>query len=497
MKYPAISVLLVVAAAWSAVGCGSESSSTTPADGAAGTVGSAAGGTPAANIGGSATGSGGLDSAAGGTGGLPEATGGVGGVMDPSSAGGAMPVGATGGGVATGGSVATGGTVAVGGSVAAGGTADAAGGSAAGGASSGGTAPASGGTDTGGSSAAGGDAGSSGVGGSVATGGTGATGSGGTGTGGASTIPSGPVLRVDFDMSGRPEGEVNELGYTPWPVETATSITITLDDVGILLRTVGAGTALTSSWYKAGVQAPYYARLVNDGVTVEDGTAGAEIEMVLSGLPAGTHTLLVYHNNVDNPETNTFAPVDILVDGNLVVDGLVPSARALANVDAEFSYFEFEAQSGQDVVVSFRADPSAGASNANVILNGFELNTPNAALQATNPVPAHGDEHVDADTGSLTLSWTAATTGVSHDVYFGTDLAALEAADTSSPLFMGNQTATTACGWGQEPRSMGWACKGAITASSTTAPSAGPSMRRSAHVPARTSRCSGRCSRRR
>jgi hypothetical protein len=77
------------------------------------------------------------------------------------------------------------------------------------------------------------------------------------------------------------------------------------------------------------------------------------------------------------------------------------------------------------------------------MLNGFELNTPNIALQATNPVPADGDEHVDADDGAITLGWTAAKTAPSHDVYFGEDRAAVTSATHASAEFRGNQTKTT------------------------------------------------------
>lgn len=330
-------------------------------------------------------------------------------------------------------------------------TSGGAGSEAPGGSGNGGTSVGAGGSNTsqggltgaGTSSAIGGS--SAGTGG-VPPGAVGGSGNGGTsvGAGGsAGAITLLPIVKVDFDMSGRPEDEVSEPGYTPWPVETASVTSMTLENVEFELSSVGAGTEVTSDWYKAGVQAPYYARLVDDGLTVEGGEAGAQIQMVLRGLPTGSHSLLVYHNNTPNPDNNTFAPVDVLVDGELVVTGLLPSVRAQSNSAAETSYFQFEAESGSDVVVSFRADTSTGASNANVMINGFELNTPNSAYQATNPSPADRDEHVDADSGSLSLSWNGADHAVSHDVYFGTDLAALSTADHSSPLFMGNQTTTS------------------------------------------------------
>ncbi len=252
------------------------------------------------------------------------------------------------------------------------------------------------------------------------------------------------VVKVDFNMTGRPESEVNEPGYTAWPVAAAASTTMTVSGITFTLTYAGTGgTNLTSNWYKAGVQSPYYARLVDDCITVENGTAGAEIRMTIAGLAAGSHTLLTYHNNVDNPDTNTFSPIDIYVDGSLKTDNLVPTVRATATADARTSYLSFNATSGQSVVIRFVADPSSGASNKNVVINGFELDVPNPASQASAPLPENNDEHVNADAGSVTLRWTGASAAVSHDVYVGASLADVANATRSSSLFKGNQSGTS------------------------------------------------------
>ena len=78
------------------------------------------------------------------------------------------------------------------------------------------------------------------------------------------------------------------------------------------------------------------------------------------------------------------------------------------------------------------------------MINGFELDTPNVAKQATNPTPADGDEHVDCDSGQRDAVVEGRASGAtSHDVYFGEDLTALQSATRTSPLFKGNQTGTT------------------------------------------------------
>ena len=61
-----------------------------------------------------------------------------------------------------------------------------------------------------------------------------------------------------------------------------------------------------------------------------------------------------------------------------------------------------------------------------------------APVKAFNANPAPGAKYQDLD---VTLSWTAATMVISHDVYFGTDQAAVAAG--TGDTFKGNQFATT------------------------------------------------------
>ncbi|MFC5978747.1 T9SS type A sorting domain-containing protein [Flavobacterium salmonis] len=249
-----------------------------------------------------------------------------------------------------------------------------------------------------------------------------------------------PVVKIDFDQSGRQTTEVGEPDYTPWVI-TTNSDTKTVNGVTFTLTRVGdKGDILGTNWYKAGISSPYYARLVCDGVTVKNGTAneGGQIEVKISGLETGTHTLLAFLNAVDSP-VYTFSPIDISVDGNLVINNLIPSVRAVKTADAKSAYLTFQATTGKDVIILFAAERSGSETYKNVMLNGFELNTPNIFNQATNPAPKHNDEHVELSSGNKTLTWTSAINAVSHNIYFGTNLAALEAANTSSPEFKGNQ----------------------------------------------------------
>jgi hypothetical protein len=249
-----------------------------------------------------------------------------------------------------------------------------------------------------------------------------------------------PVVKVDFDQSGRQTAEVSEPDYTPWVVTTSPS-NLTANGVTFTVTRVGdKGDALGSNWFKTGIQAPSYARLVCDGVTVKGTTAneGGQIELRISGLATGTHTLLAFLNVTDS-ETFTYSPIDISVNGSLVMDNVIPSVRALKTANAKSVYLNLQATTGTDVVVLFAAERLTSDTFKNVMLNGFELNTANIFNQATNPTPKHNNEHVELNSGSALLGWTPAINSVSHNIYFGTDLASVDAANTSSTLYKGNQ----------------------------------------------------------
>jgi hypothetical protein len=251
-----------------------------------------------------------------------------------------------------------------------------------------------------------------------------------------------PIVKIDFDQSGRPKAEVNDPDYTAWVIASGNTSSYTENGVTFTISRTGTnGDNLGTNWYKAGIQAPYYARLVCDGLTVKGTTAnlGAQIELKISGLTTGEHTLLAFFNNVDSPTTNTFSPIDISVDGNVVVNNLIPTVRATKTADAASSYLRFQATAGTDVVILIAAETSGTENVKNFIFNGFELNTPNISHQAINPDPKQNNEHVELTSGGKLLQWTAGSGAVSHNIYFGTDLTAVDNATTASPEFKGNQ----------------------------------------------------------
>lgn len=251
-----------------------------------------------------------------------------------------------------------------------------------------------------------------------------------------------PVVKIDFNKSGRNVSEVGEPEYENWQTYTD-PVSNTYEGVTFTLSKSGDnGKGLTSNWYKNGISA---AQLVNDGVLVDGGEDGGAILLTLSGLETGEHTLLVYLNNVDSPDGNTFCPMDIYVNDVLTEDNVVLTTRALSNYDARMVYLTFSAIDGVDVEILFQADVTAGstATNKNVIINGIELNTPNIMAQATEPSPANSDEHVEPINDVVTLSWIADDEAITHNIYFSSDESEISSATTSSASYQGNQSETT------------------------------------------------------
>ncbi|HKX26226.1 MAG TPA: T9SS C-terminal target domain-containing protein [Blastocatellia bacterium] len=267
------------------------------------------------------------------------------------------------------------------------------------------------------------------------------------GTSGAPVPPTG--LTVDINNSGRPILEGNEPTYTPWSASQnwfSGGDTTSANFSGVTVRFTrrgSVGTGLQSGYWKLGVENnAYNVKLASDGIKVNNGDSGAQIEMRISGLSAGGHSVQVYHNDWDNHAPGAVAPLTVSVNGSTVISSLPMSVRATNATQAASSYVTFTAVPGEDVVILFQSRNTATYNN--VYINGFEIDTANAKMRATNPVPSNADEHANADTGSLTLSWGAAPAGVaSHDLYFGTSRDAVAAAMRYSPEFKGNLTSAS------------------------------------------------------
>ena len=170
-----------------------------------------------------------------------------------------------------------------------------------------------------------------------------------------------------------------------------------------------------------------------DGI-VSDKNGGG-MDMVISGLAPGKHTITTYHNEGRNVSPASFS---LAVDGVMQIKNFEPSDHATNDYEIASTFFEVTATSGKDVVLHFQ--PDAAGSNLSLVINGFEIDSPNPHTKAVKPSPANDDEHWPNE---VALTWTDLATAVSHQFYFGADSNAIVAATPTSPEFKGNLTATS------------------------------------------------------
>jgi hypothetical protein len=237
------------------------------------------------------------------------------------------------------------------------------------------------------------------------------------------------IVKVDFDFFQRRLEEVHDPSYDSWVLNEGKEAEKSFNNVSFKLKG-----NFTSKWYKVGMSAPFYNKLGSDGLVTSE-----NLELKISGLKGGKHTLLTFHNAFDVITGKTFSPIKIYVNGKLQ-ETVNASQRANAKIDASMAYITFNAEKGKDVIVRFEIDPTSNPDIIKqIVINGFEIDTPNLMNQARTPEPKNRDEHVEVGK-TLTLKWDAVKNVASHKMYFGEDKNAVENATESSKEFKGKLT---------------------------------------------------------
>lgn len=240
------------------------------------------------------------------------------------------------------------------------------------------------------------------------------------------------IVKVDFDFFQRRLEEVHDPSYESWVINDQKEAEKSFNNITFKLNG-----DFTSKWYKVGMNAPHYNRLGSDGlVTAEN------LELKISGLKEGRHTLLTFHNAFDVITGKTFSPIKIYVNGKLE-ETVNASQRANAKIDAAMAYITFSAEKAKDVVIRFEIDPNTIPDVIKqIVINGFEIDTPNLMNQARTPKPENRNEHIVALDKKVVLEWDASKKAVAHNLYFGENANAVTDANESSKEFKGKLTAT-------------------------------------------------------
>lgn len=258
--------------------------------------------------------------------------------------------------------------------------------------------------------------------------------------------------KVDFDNDPDGRGIYTEAGYVGYTVKTGTAdrFEVSGADGRAFAVELNVGNTkdatLKAVWEKGCVTRN--SKLVGDGVGLyrlapDGGTAqftGESVTMniVLTGLPAGKHTLMAYLNANDGG-LESVAPVDVAVNGRNVLTDVAVGNRAQAAVECGQAYVSFTAEEGKPVTVSLTSKPETGRKygTTGVFVSAIEIDCPNPKLMATSPYPAHLDYHADADGGSIGLKWHVGEGAVKSVVYVGTSVEGMEkVAETSGNTYI-------------------------------------------------------------
>ncbi len=240
-------------------------------------------------------------------------------------------------------------------------------------------------------------------------------------------------LKVDISITNRQAQEVQEPGYTLWQATQGKSTSMEIDGITCTLSCPEESEyVIRSGWSKTYIQNATYknqnGRLTFDGISLDPRSFGS-ITLKLEGLPAGNHSLQTYHNCWENPSSFYAAPMTVKLNGEVVHENVQPSFLKSVAANATLVVTPFTINNEGDAVelefVTSADNPGSPDNNQTnafmaPVLNGFELNTADITVQAKEPYPGNNDMHANADEGSITLSWTAASDKVKeHNVYFG------------------------------------------------------------------------------
>lgn len=254
--------------------------------------------------------------------------------------------------------------------------------------------------------------------------------------------------KIDFNLPGK-ESQSLEDGYVNWALGRTASgeATFTSNEgnaVSIKVESVEGteGNAVFCNWWKDGVTR--YSKLVSDGIYpiilgsdnnyTWSSSKPMGLKFTISGLSAGKHTLTAYHNNTDGKLSPSYPTVKVVVDGTTLQQGIAQTIRAEKTADAGMSHVQFQVAEGKPVVVEYISEPQEGTTyiNTSVAVNALLFDQTNPKTQAANPQPAHQDFHADADSKSITLTWTPAQAATLHHVMVGTDAANLQQVGTTT-----------------------------------------------------------------
>ena len=217
-----------------------------------------------------------------------------------------------------------------------------------------------------------------------------------------------------------------------WRINEVQESTTQINGIQFTLRSADPNTKMLCDWWKKGFD--HAAALASDGVVLTSKNGSdVQLEMRIRGLKPGKHSLVSYHNFLDEKH---FGQIAMTIDGRSITTSFDPSRRVLHDDECGSIWSEFDAAADREVVVSWKA---SSKETATVVLNGFAIDMADPHHQASKPFPFDGDEHAEE---LPTLKWTSPYTKATYRIYTGTDASAVANATPNSTEYLGSQSET-------------------------------------------------------
>lgn len=205
-----------------------------------------------------------------------------------------------------------------------------------------------------------------------------------------------------FDLSaatGRSDAET--LGWQEWEIDSEEAANQSFENGRLELR-AKEGT-LEGFLHKPALATG--ASIAADGVTCESGA----IEIVLSDLSPGKHSLATYHNL---PKGDA---AELTLSHGEHTERVTPSTAVEQDHQMASAYIEFEAGEGP---ATLRLESASGGP---VVLNALEVDATDPRSRARGPMPANYDWHVDSDKGQVELAWEPVPGAKEYRVHLASD----------------------------------------------------------------------------
>ncbi len=229
--------------------------------------------------------------------------------------------------------------------------------------------------------------------------------------------------------------DTGDTDYTTWTIAEGASAQLKSNSTGLSFTLSAATGKLNGNWNKAvysRIITSLGERVVGEGISTVanngDNAGGVAIKLTISGLSAGEHSLLTWHNAWDALKAT--ASLTVTANGEEVAKGVKQSIRTDNIWESAASYVTFTATQGEAVEIVYTPDT---AGDGRAFLNGFELDNPSLENQISFPTPVHRDERVVPleNSTDISASWRPAkAAGATYNVYLGTSPTQLKSVAT-------------------------------------------------------------------